>query len=69
MGYTLLHLGEIQMPWNESNRMDERIKFVARLLDGESHLNQAQKLFPAKPFPRRHIKIRFGVVWVGMPEQ
>ncbi len=24
------------MPWNESNRMDERIKFVARLLDGEN---------------------------------
>jgi hypothetical protein len=24
------------MPWNESNRMDERIRFVARLLDGES---------------------------------
>ena len=23
------------MPWNESNRLDERIKFVARLLDGE----------------------------------
>ena len=23
------------MPWNESNRMDERLKFVARLLDGE----------------------------------
>ena len=24
------------MPWNESNHMDERIKFVARLLDGEN---------------------------------
>ena len=24
------------MPWNESNYMDERIKFVARLLDGEN---------------------------------
>ena len=24
------------MPWNESNRMDERIKFVARLLNGEN---------------------------------
>ena len=24
------------MPWNECNRMDERLKFVARLLDGES---------------------------------
>lgn len=23
------------MPWNECNRMDERVKFVARLLDGE----------------------------------
>ena len=24
------------MPWNERNRTDKRIKFVARLLDGES---------------------------------
>ena len=24
------------MPWNESNHMDERIKFVTRLLDGEN---------------------------------
>ena len=24
------------MPWNESNHMDERIKFVAHLLDGEN---------------------------------
>ncbi len=24
------------MPWGESNHMDERIKFVARLLDGEN---------------------------------
>ena len=23
------------MPWKECNRMDERLKFVARLLDGE----------------------------------
>ena len=23
------------MPWQECNRMDERLKFVARLLDGE----------------------------------
>lgn len=23
------------MPWKECNRMDERLRFVARLLDGE----------------------------------
>ena len=23
------------MPWNECNRMEERLRFVARLLDGE----------------------------------
>jgi hypothetical protein len=23
------------MPWNESNRMDERVRFLTRLLDGE----------------------------------
>jgi hypothetical protein len=26
MDYTLLHFGDIQMPWNESNRMDEPSK-------------------------------------------
>jgi len=35
MVYTLKHLGEAQMPWKECKPMDERIKFVARLLDGE----------------------------------
>ena len=35
IGYTLLHLGDTRMPWNERNRMDERVKFVARLPDGE----------------------------------
>ena len=24
------------MPWKECNRMDERLRFVARLLEGES---------------------------------
>jgi hypothetical protein len=35
MVYTLTHLGEAQMPWNECKPMDERLKFIARLLDGE----------------------------------
>jgi len=35
MGYTIEHLGESQMPWQECNRMDERLRFVARLLDGD----------------------------------
>jgi len=26
------------MPWKESNTMDEKLKFVARLIDGESIL-------------------------------
>jgi hypothetical protein len=26
---------ESKMPWKECNRMDERLKFIARLLDGE----------------------------------
>src|SRR5690242_13375917 len=27
--------GESKMPWQECNLMDERLKFVARLLDGD----------------------------------
>src|SRR4030095_5744224 len=27
--------GEVWMPWKESSVMDERLRFVARLLDGE----------------------------------
>ena len=36
MVYTFPHLGErTQMPWNECKPMDERLRFVARLLEGE----------------------------------
>src|SRR3977135_3154334 len=37
MGNTLSVLwhGEVWMPWKESSVMDERLRFVARLLDGE----------------------------------
>jgi transposase InsO family protein len=35
MVYTFSHLGDAQMPWKECKPMDERIKFIARLLDGE----------------------------------
>src|SRR5437899_9191314 len=27
--------GRAKMPWKECNHMDERLKFIARLLDGE----------------------------------
>ena len=30
------HLGGAQMPWKECNRMDERLRLVAKLLDGEN---------------------------------
>ena len=30
------------MPWQECNQMDERIKFVARLLDGEQMLRKGR---------------------------
>ena len=29
------------MPWKECNRMDERLRFVARLLDGEHAVAEA----------------------------
>jgi hypothetical protein len=36
MVYTFPHLGEyLQMPWNECKPMDERLRFIARLLEGE----------------------------------
>ena len=31
----LMHLGRAQMPWNECKPMDERIRSIARLLEGE----------------------------------
>jgi hypothetical protein len=36
MGYTFRFLGrEVWMPWMESSVTEERLRFVARLLDGE----------------------------------
>ena len=35
MVYTLEHLGRTQMPWKECKSMDERLRFIARLLEGE----------------------------------
>lgn len=35
MVYTIRHLGGAQMPWKECKPMDERLRFVARLLEGE----------------------------------
>src|SRR5215470_5571689 len=36
MGNTLSPLGEVWMPWKECSVMDERLRFVAQLLDGEA---------------------------------
>ncbi len=35
MVYTLRHLGGTRMPWKECKPMDERLRFIARLLEGE----------------------------------
>jgi hypothetical protein len=37
MGYTFRFFAEpeLWMPWKESSVMEERLRFVARLLDGE----------------------------------
>ena len=37
------------MPWNESNHMNERIKSVARLLDGENQSLLSQEMQNHKP--------------------
>ena len=34
-GLQIRHLGRTRMPWKECKPMDERLKFVARLLEGE----------------------------------
>src|SRR5438132_11404777 len=36
MGNTLPPFGEVWMPWKECSVMDERLRFVAQLLDGEA---------------------------------
>src|SRR6201982_1260678 len=36
MGNTLSPFGEGWMPWKECSGMDERLRFVAQLLDGEA---------------------------------
>jgi hypothetical protein len=37
IGYTIeVFGGGFRTPWKECNAMDERLKFVARLLDGEN---------------------------------
>ena len=35
MVYTMAHLGRAQMPWKACKPMDERLRFIARLLEGE----------------------------------
>lgn len=35
MVYTIRHLGSAQMPWKECRPVDERLRFVARFLEGE----------------------------------
>jgi hypothetical protein len=39
------------MPWNESTKMDEKLKFVSRYLDGEkiaepNGINKSSTIFP-----------------------
>lgn len=35
IGYSIWHWGDFPRPWKECSRKDERLRFVARLLDGE----------------------------------
>ncbi len=35
MVYTFGYLGDSQVPWRQCEPMDERLKFVARILQGE----------------------------------
>src|SRR5690554_20735 len=34
-GLHIAHLGRTRMPWKECKPMDERLRFIARLLEGE----------------------------------
>ena len=47
------------MPWKECNHMDERLRFVARLLDGEKWRSCAGSLvFLARPATKSSIATR-----------
>ena len=35
MVYTIEHLGRARMPWKECNPNDERLRFIARFVEGE----------------------------------
>jgi len=49
MVYTLMHLGDAQMPWKECKPMDERLKFIARLLDGEKMATLCREFGISRP--------------------
>ena len=46
------------MPWNESTKMDEKLKFVSRYLDGEKIANCGRICLDGK-------KIHFSTVFAG----
>jgi hypothetical protein len=43
MVYTIEHLGGAQMPWKECKPMDERIRFIGRLLESIGDVPPAEK--------------------------
>jgi len=46
------------MPWKESSVVEERLRFVARLLDGETMAFAASSAFHAKPATKSSIAIK-----------
>jgi hypothetical protein len=46
------------MPWKECSVMDERLRFVAKLLDGESMTEVCQDGLPTESWTRRRLTTR-----------
>jgi hypothetical protein len=52
------------MPWQERNQMDERVKFIAGLLDGEKMAALCRRFGVSRPATRSSIAITVAV-WKG----
>ncbi len=54
------------MPWKECNQMDERLKFIARLLEGEKMAVLCRQFGISRKTGYK-ILTRYKSVWKGLP--
>ena len=55
------------MPWKECNQMDERLKFIARLLDGEKMAVLCRQFGISRKTATRSSRATTKSVWKGLP--